>query len=232
MVRSFMKTKSLFLLFWIIAAVSIVQAGCTMAKTFKKTPPPEVSPESRVLYEKTFSKEGAPTSDVLVTLSRTSPDTATLEFILNGKISYVSASVLLPEDVEIAHSKVEFRYLAGETWYEKYRESPPKLEKILAEELSPMSLPKYIPFGIGSGYSFMSKLLENTTETPNLTDYLQNNFDSVDIAFLEKKGVDAFSARIPIGELNPMKQYEVWLIAQYHDGETRFLKDQFFFQLK
>jgi hypothetical protein len=227
-----MKTKSLFLLFWIIAAVFIVHEGCTMAKTFRKTPPPEVSPEARVLYEKTFSKDGIPTSDIVVTFSRTSPDAGILEFILNGKLGYISASVLLPEDVEIAHSKVEFRYLAGETWYEKYRESPPKLEKVLSEELSPTSLPKYIPFGIGSGYSFMSKLLENTTEKPNLTDYLQNNFDAVDIAFLEKKGVDAFSARIPVSALNPMKQYEVWLIAQYDDGETRFLQDQFFFRLK
>jgi hypothetical protein len=225
-----MKTMSFFVLFGMLAAVAIVPEGCTVGKTFTKTPPPEVSPEARVLYEKTFSKEGMPTSDVVVTVSRTSPDTAIIEFILNGKLSYISASVLLPEDVEIAHSKVEFRYLAGQTWYEKFRESPPKLEKLFSEELSPLSLPKQIPFGIGSGYRFMGKLLEGTVEEQDLNDYLQNNFDSVDIAFLEKKGVDAFSVRIPIGKLNPMKTYEVWLIAQYSDGETRMLQDQFFFR--
>jgi hypothetical protein len=67
MMRSIMKTMSFFVLFGMLAAVAIVPEGCTVGKTFTKTPPPEVSPEARVLYEKTFSKEGMPTSDVVVT---------------------------------------------------------------------------------------------------------------------------------------------------------------------
>lgn len=78
---------------------------------------------------------------------------------MKGPLSYVSASLLFPEDTYVLFSQVKQLYMKNNAWYDKGKKGGSKFERVLAEQLSPGTLPEYLPFGGGGGYHFMKKMM-------------------------------------------------------------------------
>ncbi|RJP19553.1 MAG: hypothetical protein C4520_12790 [Candidatus Abyssobacteria bacterium SURF_5] len=210
-------------IFFTVAVGTCLFPGC-LAKRYQKIQEIPIQTEATILYANHYHNESKTTSTVKVSFGRTGTDRGFCELVLEGKLSSISAAVLFPEDVTVIHSQVRYQYMDNGIWYEKTGKEPPRILEVLDEELAPLSIPGHIlPYGFDSGYRFMRKLLKRSLDGPTLNDDLENEYDAVAIAFMERKGVEAFLIRIPLEGLNPLRIYDLKVIAEYYDGETRRL---------
>ena len=188
---------------------------------------------SSILYERQYHNESEPTSGAKLFFYRTAVDGGICEFVLTGTLSDISAAVLFPEDVTIIHSAVDYRYQDNGIWYEKIGREPPRVLEVLDDELAPSRIPGHIlPLGFDSGYRFLRKLFKRKLDEPRLNDYLENEFDPVAVAFIERSRVETFCIRIPIENLSPARLYDIKIVAEYYDGQPRHLCDDAYLLLE
>jgi hypothetical protein len=208
-----------------IALIAVIGLtfGCAGGEPYLRVAPPEIERTGNLLYHREFSEHGSVTSTVTVRFTRNSEDGGIHVWELRGPLSYVSASLLFPEDTYVLFSHVKQLYRKDNAWYDKETEAGSKFSRVLAQQLSPATLPEYIPFGIGGGYKFMRKMAEseNTREGVNKTDYLADRYHSVDVAFIEKRGIDGFLVSVPVRRLKDHMKYDTRVMAVFNDGVPR-----------
>jgi len=167
------------------------------------------------------------TSSATVRFTRDSEDGGTYVLELKGPLSYVSASLLFPEDTYVLFSEVKQLYKKNNAWYNKGQAGGSKFARNFAEQLSPGTLPEYLPFGVGGGYHFMKKMMESENVPKGVikADYLANRYHSVDVALIEKHGIDGLLVSIPVRQLRTHTKYDTRVMADFNDGLPRTLDE-------
>lgn len=214
------------LIFMLTMATIPFLAGCAGLSPYVEVPEKQAQSDGERLYFQQFNHEDSIASTVSVNFVRTSDSSGIYELELDGYLHTICASVLFPEEVRVEYPEVRHRYQGREAWFENKAEEPSKLGEALRESLAPANLPGHIPYGIGGSYRFMKKMASKECPDPAMEEHLENDYDSVDLAFMHTRRVHGFSLRVPVSGLEPGTRYETEVFVSFHDRfEERSLSE-------
>ncbi len=217
----------------LVGAFGLV-VGCAGNEPNVRVAVPQVESAGEILYQTEFVSGKSVTSATIVRFTRDSDDGGTYVWEIRGPLSYVSASLLFPEDTYILFSEVKQLYMKNNAWYDRGQAGGSKFVRALEEQLSPGTLPEYLPFGVGGGYHFMKKMLENDDVPKGVTktDYLANRYHSMDVALIEKHGIDGLLVSVPVRKLHAHTRYDTRVMVAFNDGHPRTLDKVVYLELE